>query len=175
MMIKKGQKYPGTLPLGEGVIFNINKALNAHLIVKFFSPSAKEIAQFTAQKNFEIREGLIKDSVFFTVKIGNLEWMDAFFTPHLAGDFDLSQAIESRDGAALTIMLVDAKDNTIKAMRLVGLSTDFSEKLYADIAQLMQSAFDARQYNLNVNKALTQYSTIQLSSILPNRFKLKKK
>jgi len=175
MIIKKGEKYPGILPPGEGAIFNIDKSLNAHFIVNFLNPSAHEIAQFAAQKRFEIREGLIKDSIFFTVKIGNLEWMDAFFSPHLAAEFDLSQKIQSGQGLALTLMLIDARDNTVKSMRLIGLDKDFSMQLYSDIAKLMEMPFTSKKYNSNINSVLAQYDTVQLASVLHNRFELKKK
>lgn len=67
----------------EGVQFDIADD-GAIMLVFFQGPTAEEMEQFKSGKIFEIWFVELYDVIIITVKIGNLNWMDAPYTPHLS-------------------------------------------------------------------------------------------
>ena len=77
----KGQIIDNFINYPEGVRFDIDDS-GAILLVFFNNPTEYEIEQF--KYNFEIRFTHLYNVIMITTKIGNLNWMNAPYTPHLS-------------------------------------------------------------------------------------------
>jgi hypothetical protein len=103
--------------------------------------------------------------LWFLYKIdGFCPWSDCPFSIHLAQNkvFDWSEEISPGMGIGLTIILVDARTGIVKALRLVGLSTDFSKEFRAMILRQTEQNFDKEGYMREVNRVYATLSTIKL-------------
>lgn len=155
-----GQKIDKFVGLAEGVQFDIADD-GATLIVFFDNPSDYETSQFKSGVNFEIRFNLMYDIIVITVKIGNLNWMDAPYTPHLSKNLTKFELPSDNLGLALTLILVDCATGEIKFIRLMGLSEGFTKKLFGVVMEQKVKEFDILEYKNNLKKALS-YSTKQI-------------
>ena len=77
-----GQIIPAFMGHAENVYFNMDNG-GATMFVFFQSPTMKEIEQFKSGKEFQIRFVELYDVIMLMAKIGDLDWMDAPYTPHL--------------------------------------------------------------------------------------------
>lgn len=134
----------------------------ATMIVFFNRPTNNEIEQFKAGKSFEIRFVELKDVIMITAKIGNLNWMDAPYTPHLSKHLTKFQFPNENQGLGLTLMLVDAVTGEIKHIKFLGLSERFTKKLYGTVMELKVKEFDKNSYIAVLNSIFTSYDTKQI-------------
>lgn len=145
----------------EGVQFDILDD-SATILVFFQSPTPQEIAQFKSGKNFEIRFTELYDIIMITVKIRNLNWMDAPYTPHLSHNLTKFQLPNKNQGLGLVLILVDAFTGEIKHIRLLGLSERFTKRLFGIAMEHKAKAFDKRSYSNSLNKIFSTYQTNQI-------------
>lgn len=155
----------------EGTQFDLADD-GATMIVFFNQPTNDEIEQFKEGKNFEIRFVELKDAIMITTKIGNLNWMDAPYTPHLSKNLTRFQFPNENEGLGLTLMLVDAVTGEIKHMKLLGLSERFTKKLYGTIMELKVKEFDKNRYIAALNSIFTSYDTKQIVKMSTDYCKL---
>lgn len=155
----------------EGTQFDLAND-GATMIVFFNQPTNDEIEQFKEGKNFEIRFVELKDVIMITTKIGNLNWMDAPYTPHLSKNLTRFQFPNENEGLGLTLMLVDAVTGEIKHMKLLGLSEKFTKKLYGSIMELKVKEFDKNRYIAALNSIFTSYDTKQIVKMSTDYCKL---
>ena len=113
----------------EGVYFDLDDS-GATLLVFFPYPTSEEIEQFKSGKSFEIRFTELYGIIMLTVKIGNLNWMDAPYTPHLSKNLTVFQIPRSNQGFGLTLILVNAATGEIRHIRLLSLSEQFTKELF---------------------------------------------
>mgnify|MGYP000188180761 FL=1 len=97
-----------------------------------------------------------------TTKIGNLNWMDAPYTPHLSQELTTFQIPNNNQGLGLTIMLIDTQTGKIKSLRLVGLSEKFTKKLFGTVIELKVKPFDKLEYIQAVKYIYSTYQTNKL-------------
>lgn len=142
----------------EGTLLDISDD-GAVMFVFFNSPTAQEIEQFQGQKRFEIRLARIKNIMMFLAKIGNLEWMDFPYSPHLSKNLTELKQLEAGVGLALTVMLVDALTGEVKAIRLLGLSERFTKVVFRAINEEKMKAWNQMEYNMNISDVYRKYST----------------
>lgn len=145
----------------EGTQFDLADD-GAAMIVFFNRPTNDEIEQFKAGKNFEIRFVELKDIIMITAKIGNLNWMDVPYTPHLSKHLTKFQLLNENQGLGLTLILVDAVTGEIKHMKLLGLSERFSKKLFGSVMELKMKEFDKNRYMVALNSIFASYDTKQI-------------
>lgn len=145
----------------EGTQFDLADD-GATMIVFFNRPTNNEIEQFKAGKSFEIRFVELKDVIMITAKIGNLNWMDAPYTPHLSKNLTKIQLPNENQGLGLTLMLVDAVTGEIKHIKFLGLSERFTKKLYGTVMELKVKEFDKNSYIAVLNSIFTSYDTKQI-------------
>ena len=134
----------------------------AVMLVFFAKPNQKEIDQFKSGKNFEIRYTELYDVIMMTAKIGSLNWMDAPYTPHLSRNLTRFTLPQEGQGLSLTLILVDAVSGKIEHIRLLGLSEKFTKKLFGAIMKQKMKEFDETEYNMNLNRIYSSYSTPQI-------------
>ena len=148
----------------EGSCFDIDDS-GAGLKVYFNNPRKDEIEQFAAGKKFEIRFVELYGVIMLTIKIGNLPWMDAPYTPHLSKNLTRLEVLDEGQGLALTLMLINAVTGEIKHLRLIGLPERFSRKLFAAIKEQKEKSFDKAEYAMAIRRIYSSYSCGQLSKM----------
>lgn len=154
----------------EGVYFEADGA-GYSLIYNFMSPTEKEIEATKAGQPFEIRFLAIRSALWILSKCGTLNWTDAPFTPHLSRHAaELVRPQNEDEGTMLTLIMTDARDATIKSIRVIGLGHRFSVRLYDAIRELAELPFTPENYNLEL--ALTRmHPTNELVSMARNYYK----
>lgn len=114
----------------------------ASLLVFFKNPTQNEIKQFESGESFEIRMVELLDVMMFTVKIGNLNWMDAPYSPHLSLNLTTLQMPKENQGLGLTAFLINAANGKIEHIRFLGLSKQFTEYVFKTIEKQMTYEFN---------------------------------
>lgn len=145
----------------EGVQFDISDD-GATVLVFLQGPTAKEIEQFKSGKNFEIRFTELYGVIMITVKIGNLNWMDAPYTPHLSKNLARFQLPKENQGLGLMLMLIDVNTGEIKHIRLLGLSEKFTKRLFGVVMEHKVNLFSKTEYNDSLNRIFSAYKTNQI-------------
>lgn len=171
---KKGQVIPEFKGVAEGARMAISDS-GIDVCIFFAHPTAYEIEQFDVSKPFTVKETVIYDSIIsFTFKIGNLNWIDAPFTPHLAKDLTRISEIPDGMGFALRLYLIDSVSGTLCSdIRLISLGAKFSRKLIKDIEDVRSKPFDEIQYYENLDMMMRRYTTKDIVDISGNYFKIK--
>lgn len=156
-----GQIIPAFMGHAENVYFNMDNG-GATMFVFFQSPTMKEIKQFKSGKEFQIRFVELYDVIMLMAKIGDLDWMDAPYTPHLSPDLTQFAIPTEGRGLGLTLILVDATTGQIKSIRLLGLSENFTRKLLGTVIKNAEKPFNINSYNMNIAKIYFQYPAKKL-------------
>ena len=155
----------------ECVQFDISDA-GATMLVFFENPVQEEIEQFKAGKNFEIRFTELQGVIMITAKIGNLNWMDAPYNPHLSKKLSKFELPNENQGLGITLVLVDAMTGEIKNIRLLGLSEKFTKQLFGIAMEQKMEDFDMIEYNKSINRIYSMYSTEEIVKISKNYCKI---
>lgn len=137
----------------------------ATLIIFFSSPTEKEVEQFSAGKKFEIRFLEMHNQIILTTKIGDLQWMDAPYSPHLSQHLTRLSTPDDNTGLGLTLMLVDSTTGMIKSLRLIGLSPKFTKDFFRTVNQNKSKPFNKAEYDVTLNRIFAAYSTNQLAKM----------
>ena len=175
-ILKVGEKIQKYAIGEDGVRINVNGA-GIQLKVFFNNPDSNEIEQFKVEESFEIRSTILENVLFFTFKIGNLEIMDAPYSPHLEQEFNINrEELETGDqGFSLNLVLINSLDGEIKTLRIIGLSNKFSKELANQIEELKKKEIDKYDYENNLNKLFSKYTTKEIYKMSINYCKIKKK
>lgn len=172
MIIKLGSPLPNVSGHGEGAIFHADE--NGYILVyNFDRPTQDEIAQMHEGCPFEIAYTVIGGAIWILSRCGTLEWADAPFHPALSPRWDRLPAPAGTEGHALTLIMTDATDTTVKSLRVIGLGHGFSVKLREEIRSLAQKSFDPEEYGRSINNTLAAYSTKKLLSMASEKWRLK--
>lgn len=143
------------------------------LYINFCRPTEKEIAECGSKKQFEFRVIELQDILCFTAKPGNLNWIEAPYSPQLNPSFtDLPKPKEGL-GYSLLVLLTDAPTGVIKSQRLIGLSTKFSEDFYNLFYLNQLKTMDWDKYMTAVNNLRRLYTTNRIADMSTIRFKIK--
>lgn len=142
----------------EGTLFDVSDE-GADLIVFFKNPSKDEAEQFKSGHRFEIRFTEIYGVIMMTFKIGNLNWMDAPYSPHLSKNLTKFTFPNKNQGLGLTLTFIDAVTGEIKSMRLMGLSTNFTKKFWGLLMEQKIRDFSVAEYSNSLNKIYSIYPT----------------
>lgn len=140
---KQGKCYPEFANHMEAVVADIVKDY-VQIRVFFKNPTDNEIAQFS-DSGLEIRFTEMNGIGLFTIKAGNLPWMDAPYHAKLAkdlSDFDFT----AKDEVSLYLLLIDSSVGEVKTVRNVQLSEEFSDKLRNLVDRQINSDFDKKKY-----------------------------
>ena len=78
-----GKRYSELRTGVDGVQFDIDDS-GAVLKFQYNKPSAQELKAFESSNSFEIRSVTLNGIAYILIKMGNLEWVDAPYTPHLS-------------------------------------------------------------------------------------------
>ena len=144
----------------EGVLFDMADD-GATLVILFNKPTQQEIQEIKQGKlqfGMFVKEGII----FILSKFGSMSWMDAPYHVALSKNLTALQDIDEGKGYGCHIVLADTATGEIKAMRLVGLSTQYSKKLKANIESQKEQNFNELDYARKLNKIFNTYSTKEM-------------
>lgn len=166
-----GQVVDGFKRHSEGVHFDIADD-GATVLVFFQSPTLDEIEQFKSDKNFEIRFTELYGVIIITAKIGNLNWMDAPYTPHLSKNLTKFQLPNESQGLRLTLVLIDVNTGEIKHIRLLGLSQRFTKRLFGIVMEYKVKLFNKTEYSNSINRIFSIYSTNQIVKMSQDYYKI---
>ena len=155
----------------EGVQFDVADD-GATMLVFFRNPTTNEKNQFQSGKNFEIRFIELSDIIMLTVKIGNLNWMDAPYSVHLSKNLTKLQDVKENEGIGLTLVLIDAITGKIEHLRLLGLSTNFTKALFKAIKEQQNKKFNKELYIEKLNLIYQKYSTKEIVKVSRNYCKI---
>jgi len=155
----------------EGVSFNFNEA-GAIMIIFFDNPTPDEIDQFKSGKRFEMRMIELSGIIMITVKIGDLNWMDAPYTPHLNKEKAVFSDIMVGTGYVLTLMLVNGQNGKIEHLRTISMSEKFSRTLKKNAEDNLKNDFDINTYYLNLNSIFSKYQTKDIVKMSTDYFKI---
>lgn len=144
----------------EGTLFDLSDD-GVDLIVFFKNPTQEEIEQFKSGHKFEIRFAEIYGIIMMTFKIGNLNWMDAPYSPHLGLGKNLTKLTfpAENQGLKLTLIFVDAVTGEIKSIRLMGLSNGFTRKFFGLVMEQKTKNFDIAEYDNSLRRIYSAYTT----------------
>ena len=128
----------------------------------FSSPTENEIRQF--KEDIEVRYVKVGSVFMMLFKFGSLNWADAPYSPHLSKMSGIAEPADG-EGIALQIIFADADTGMVHGLRLIGLSTEFSRKLAADISADLGHPFDKKMYGLDLAAVFNTYPTSKLVSM----------
>lgn len=128
--------------------------------------------QFKHGNSFEIRFVVLGSVIMITAKIGNLEWMDAPYNPHLSPGLTKFTIPQDKERIALNLILVDAKTGLVKALRMIGLSNDFSRKIFGEMMDQKTKIFNHGLYLKELNQIFAKYQTRDIVKMSVARCKL---
>lgn len=112
---------------------------------------------------------------WFLAKCGSLNWADAPFSPHLSAGFKdlVPPPNNSNLGTAITIVMIDARTNIVKAIRLVGLGNEFSCNLHKAISELAAQPYNEEEFNKAIYDTQHIYPVKKLVQMATERYRLK--
>lgn len=160
-----GKVIPEYIGHAEETRFDIADS-GAIFIAFFDSPTIGEVEQFS--RRFEIRYTAIYDVIMVAAKIGNLDWMDAPYSPHLSRALTSFNFPSDSQGLALNLMLVDSKTGILKSLRLLGLSSKFTRSLFGDVMESKMREFDEKEYQELLSKIFSRYKTSDIVKMSKN-------
>lgn len=150
---------PGVTRYPDGTRFDFLQT-GAMLNIFMDFPTSNEVEEIRSGK-FELGFYEEEDIIFFLFRFGRSQFMDAPYTVHKSEPFTFNE-IQSGTGFSLTVTLVDGTNGIIKAIRYVGLSTDFSNRLKKAVERLEKQPFSASQYTEKLQQVYKNYSTEDL-------------
>lgn len=141
------------------------------LVYNYNSPTPGEIAAFQAGTACEFRFVRVGGVLFLLSKLGPLPWNDSPFALQLARTPSLPEITEGK-GYAVTLLLLDNKTQIVRGLRLVGLGTQFSRKLRAEISEDVGKPMLREEYLARVAAVQSMYTTSALVSFASDRYKI---
>lgn len=124
------------------------------LMIFLEKPIIEEFENFNYGK---AQFGLFQEDgvIFFLSKLGSMNWMDAPYNKHLALEPVDNTRPEAGQGYSVTLVLVDAFDTRVEAIRVISLMNTFSN--------LLMDAVDNQpvipKYDLVLNNIYNKYPT----------------
>ena len=88
-----------------------------------------------------------------------MPWMDAPFHAGLARNLTKLQDIEEGQGYGCTVILADSSTGIVKAIRYIGLGTEYSRRLKRHIEEQMNEPFNESEYDNNLYRIMKNYFT----------------
>ena len=111
-----------------------------NITVYLDSPTESEIKEFESNSSVKISSLVLEEVLFFSIKIGEMPWMDAPYDPyHNENLAENLQALAKNEGYELTISLMDSSRGLILGSRNIALPHLFSVDLKDKISQLKAS------------------------------------
>ena len=158
----EGKTFPlNRIKRGDGCVFEYI-SMGPAVLIYYTNPTGAEIKMI---KNAELDIGFFSAEclLYFIIKFGG-NIVECPFNANLCSNKQALQKMGTQRN--LTIFLIDADTNIVKAMRLVQMPSQFSEALCYMVNEQLSSPFDERVYNYLVDLVEKDYSVSQLSEFV---------
>lgn len=142
--------------LGDAMYMTISGSAIV-LLCALTDPTPEDISAFAAESPFRLTCDRFDNLLVMTAKFGSIEY-DATYTPHLGTPPSLSVP-DAPYGYPLNVLLVD-QSGTIRAMRVLGLPTEFSRTIYSIITDISSIPFDNLAYHRSINSMYARFPTV---------------
>lgn len=152
-----GQPSPLGNTIPEGAICDIDDS-GLLVVMNFGVPTLDERAAFKTGAPYEFRLVRLRGVLFLLARLGSMPWTDMPYSPHLSKCSEF-QFPAPNTGYATTTVLIDSRSHIVRGLRLIGLSTSFSAKLYEEVVADLQKPFDHAEYLQSINDVYNAYST----------------
>lgn len=164
---------PGKTHYKEAVKFEFTKA-GPVLLLFFDAPTPKEIDS-VAGGDLRIGFDEKNEIIFLLLKFEGMPWMDAPYSIHLSPPVDLAE-VEEGTGYGLQIFLVDSSTGILKAMRIIGLGTEWSRRFKEAVERQRETAFDAGIYDAKIQNIYRSFTPKDLAETVPlkNWFRIRR-
>ncbi|MHB8171192.1 MAG: hypothetical protein ACYDG6_06585 [Thermincolia bacterium] len=154
---------PGKTTYPVGAVFEYTPS-GPMLVIAFNNPTPQEIeAAKTGQVELALYE---TDPVIFILhRIKGLEtWSDSPFSIRIYQnlEFDWSEEIQEGQGLGLFIVLIDSRTGIVKALRMVGTSTEFARELRAAILRQLERPFNGDEYDAKIDSIYRAFTSEEL-------------
>ena len=156
--IEVGKRYPGSIG-NEGVTLDYNNGFTLYVFIPDITPT--EANGFKKGKyKFALTE--VQGILFFLSEFkGAISMSDSPFHFGLYKDNrvkNLPTTFGDSEGLALNIVVVDSATSIVKALRMIGLSNEFSAKLLEICLKQSQQTVDPTKYNRQLYDIQGRYS-----------------
>lgn len=168
-ILEVGRRYPWAekLPVPEGLEFNYNAG---GLVLRVRLPGAKD-SEVKAVSAGEARFALAVEgpAIFVVARFGSkLDWAEAPFNVHLVGEGWRRTTLALPDTGELRNMLgvhlVDGRSGVLKALRVVGLPSAFTEAFEAALQEQVASGWCGKaEYETALADVYRRYSSADLA------------
>ena len=168
-----GQPYEGTPgPREEGPRYNFK--YGSHSLTAFVKePTEEEIYVYG---NNPVRIGFWKNApvLWAIFHIEGLGWQDAPYTPHkVEPEGRTFPELTGPDSRYLvTIMLADANDGAVRALRVATMSPETSQQIRTQTRELMEREFSEQEFDRSMRETYRKYPTTAHMRKLPPRIDL---
>lgn len=168
---EKGKIYTEAIGHEECVKFDIADD-GAAIVVYFDCPTEEEKSAFRSGSSLDVRHIRLHDTLMLLFKFGNLNWMDAPYTPHLSINLSEITLPNEGEGLAITIFLFNTRTGRLEEMRFVSLSEKYTRKLLGDIIEMKSDSFSPEAYYANLNSIYSRFSTKDLLKMAKQGFRI---
>lgn len=156
-----GKKYPSVILHQDEIKFDITDG-GTIIPIYMRKPTANEISQLMEGTSIKMAYVARENVIIMLFKFGNLNWMDAPYTPHLSKNLThLPDTVSPNEGFSAHLMLFDTSNGELMAQRLFSLRSKLSNDLIHEISKMMEKPFDLKAYNSDIAAAY-RYSTDEL-------------
>ena len=163
-VFRVGDSIPPLAIQKDGCIIScVGGALHINTLV--YRPRPSMLADADIDRN-GMRLGIYiyRDVMMMALKLGNLPWQDAPFTPHLesAEDLPKNELLPKGEGLLSYHLLIDSSEGRILQIKPFVLSSHFSNSLINAIHTLMEAPFDYGEYLATLCDIQRRYSPREL-------------
>ena len=103
--------------------------------------------------------------IFFLFKFGTGKWNDAPYSWHTVPAGIRVYPEEAQETGKLTVILVEATDGLVKAMREIPLAPEFADALNGAITLQANCSFNGLSYAKHINLVYNQYDAEDMAAM----------
>ena len=145
----------------EGVVVHVaDDGIN--IIIGFNNPTTEELSSVKSNSPFELRLYDYKGVIFFLMKFGSMNWMDAPYNVHLSRNLTELMTPGEDGGYAIHIMFFDSRTGELKSNRLVSMSNAQSHLLYKLIQEQKDRPFSKIEHDMTIANIYGRMTTKQM-------------
>lgn len=145
----------------EGVVVDVaDDGIN--IIIGFNNPTTEEISSVKSNSPFELRLYDYKGVIFFLMKFGSMNWMDAPYNVHLSRNLTELMTPGEDGGYAIHIMFFDSRTGELKSNRMVSMSNAQSHLLYKLIQEQKGRPFSKMEHDMTIANIYGRMTTKQM-------------
>ena len=156
-----GQPIEGMKGRPDGCIVDVTDS-GVSVSVLMNRPTPKEISQFEGGKDVKVKLLSVEDVIFFFLKIGDNNWMDAPYNVYLSENLTNLQKVVDGEGYAMHIMLIDTFTGKLVKQKIYGMPHDTSKNLYKMVMEQRKKFLNKEKYEENIKDIYGAYSTKKL-------------